>query len=249
LVATIQFVTSLQVAKTELDREFALDVPQAKPLSPGEILGCTAPRLKDQEAIVYLADGRFHLEAIMIANPTIPAYRYDPYSKVFSREYYEIDEMHKIRQAAIEQGTAHFPQVLTSVFFLILIFSPLSAASKAKRFGIILGTLGRQGSPKILESLEERFRALGLEFTVIFLSEIFPSKLALFQDIDAWVQVACPRLSIDWGYAFAKPLLSPYELNVALKTIEWQQTYPMDFYAKDGLGPWTVNHESHKRKK
>ena len=30
---------------------------------------------------------------------------------------------------------------------------------------------------------------------------------------DRWVQVACPRLSIDWGYAFPKPLLSPYEVN------------------------------------
>lgn len=26
-------------------------------------------------AIVFVADGRFHLEAIMIANPSIPAYR------------------------------------------------------------------------------------------------------------------------------------------------------------------------------
>lgn len=29
----------------------------------------------------------------------------------------------------------------------------------------------------------------------------------------SWVQVACPRLSIDWGYAFPKPLLSPYEVR------------------------------------
>lgn len=29
------------------------------------------------EAIIFVADGRFHLEAIMIANPSIPAYRYD----------------------------------------------------------------------------------------------------------------------------------------------------------------------------
>lgn len=32
---------------------------------------------------------RFHLEAIMIANPTIPAYRYDPYARVFTRERYD----------------------------------------------------------------------------------------------------------------------------------------------------------------
>ena len=122
MVATIQFVTSLQVAKTELEHEFVLEVPQAKPLSPGEILGCTAPRLKDQDAIVYLADGRFHLEAIMIANPTIPAYRYDPYSKVFSREYYEIDEMHRIRQAAIDQGIFPFFRSTFSFLFFSLHF-------------------------------------------------------------------------------------------------------------------------------
>lgn len=28
-----------------------------------------------------------------------------------------------------------------------------------------------------------------------------------------WVQVACPRLSIDWGTAFPKPLLTPYEVT------------------------------------
>ncbi len=43
----------------------------------GEVLGCTAPVLQGEyDAIVFVADGRFHLEAIMIANPTIPAYRW-----------------------------------------------------------------------------------------------------------------------------------------------------------------------------
>lgn len=32
---------------------------------------------------------RFHLEAIMIANPTIPAYRYDPYGRIFTKEEYD----------------------------------------------------------------------------------------------------------------------------------------------------------------
>lgn len=30
-----------------------------------------------------------------------------------------------------------------------------------------------------------------------------------------WVQIACPRLSIDWGTAFSKPLLSPYEVHTS----------------------------------
>lgn len=55
------------------------------------------------------------------------------------------------------------------------------------------------------------------------------------------MQIACPRLSIDWGYAFPRPLLTPYEALIALGVREsWESThggvYPMDFYAKDGLG-------------
>ena len=71
---------------------------------------------------------------------------------------------------------------------------------------------------------------VGIEFTVVLLSDIFPEKLKLFKDIDAWVQVACPRLSIDWGSAFDKPLLTPYEASVALKVATLGDDYPMDFY-------------------
>jgi len=52
----------------------------------------------------------------------------------------------------------------------------------------------------------------------LLLSEIFPGKLELFTDVECWVQVACPRLSIDWGQAYSKPLLTPYEAEVALGT-------------------------------
>lgn len=57
-----------------------------------------------------------------------------------------------------------------------------------------------------------------------------------------WIQIACPRLSTDWGYAFPKPLLTPYEASIALGKAEWHDIYPMDFYANESLGPWTPNH-------
>ncbi|XP_063812191.1 2-(3-amino-3-carboxypropyl)histidine synthase subunit 1 isoform X2 [Pseudophryne corroboree] len=199
-VSTIQFVPSLQAAVQALHSEYKVTIPQSKPLSPGEILGCTSPRLEtSMDAVVY-----------------------DPYSKVFSREYYNHSIMLKNRSEAI------------------------SSAVDAKMWGLILGTLGRQGSPKILEHLESRLQALGCRYVRLLLSEIFPNKLQLFPEVDAWVQVACPRLSIDWGTAFPKPLLTPYEASVALKEAEWQNTYPMDFYSNQSLGPWTVNHESHR---
>ncbi|XP_055052606.2 2-(3-amino-3-carboxypropyl)histidine synthase subunit 1 isoform X2 [Misgurnus anguillicaudatus] len=222
LVSTIQFVAALQAASAELKPDYEVLVPQCRPLSPGEILGCTSPRLeKHVNGLIYLGDGRFHLESIMIANPEIPAYRYDPYNKVFSREYYDHEAMRATRLQAIEK------------------------ARSAQRWGLILGTLGRQGNPKILEHLESRLESLGRSYTRVLLSEIFPSKLELLADVDAWVQIACPRLSIDWGTAFSKPLLSPYEAAVALQQVEWQEVYPMDFYSNQSLGAWTPNHPEH----
>lgn len=44
---------SLQAVAQELKAEYRVSVPQCKPLSPGEILGCTSPYLpKDVEAVV-----------------------------------------------------------------------------------------------------------------------------------------------------------------------------------------------------
>lgn len=101
----------------------------------------------------------------------------------------------------------------------------------------------------MLEYLEEKMKSCGLDYICILLSEIFPDKLEQFQDIDAWIQIACPRLSIDWGYAFPKPLLTPYEASVVFDAIDWQSIYPMDFYANDSLGPWTPNHGKGKIKR
>lgn len=154
----------------------------------------------------------------MIANPHIEAFKYDPYDKKFTIEEYDHEAMRRNRKIAIEK------------------------AKKAKRFGLIFGTLGRQGSTKVLHHLEQRLKQAGIEFSIILLSEIFPAKLDLFKDIDAFVQVACPRLSIDWGTAFSKPLLTPYELSVVLGSAKWRiddvpsekdknLNYPMDFYA------------------
>lgn len=222
VVSTIQFVTALQSALGELRKDYTVTVPQSKPLSPGEILGCTSPRLQGVDAIIFLGDGRFHLESVMIGNPDISAYKYDPYNKAFSQEFYDHERLHLVRRSAI------------------------NSARNGKKVGVVLGTLGRQGSPKVLDNLKQKLESCGKAYVTVLLSEIFPDKLKLFEDVDAWVQVACPRLSIDWGAAFTKPLLSPYELSVALDEVKWQEVYPMDYYANNSLGSWTVNHESNR---
>ena len=63
----------------------------------------------------------------MIHNPSVAAYQYDPYSKRLTKEVYDFDRMNRTRAAAID------------------------TARSARTFGLILGTLGRQGNPKIYD--------------------------------------------------------------------------------------------------
>ena len=268
VMGTVQFRPAVAaVAKGLNERERPSTIPQAKPLSPGEVLGCTAPSnlggvrdvngekktsccggnescnigeschqdqnvdttmdeaIKSDHVMLFIADGRFHLEAAMIANPTLRALRYDPYSKTLTDEKYETEKMKSIRQKAIHQ--AMDPSV--------------------KTFGVILGTLGRQGNPAILGHVRSLLRKHGKRSFVLLLSEVFPKKLDMFSHVDAWVQIACPRLSVDWGHFFTKPVLSAYELNVALNEEKWRDVYPMDFYTMNS-GRWSNYHEKNQKR-
>lgn len=263
LAGTIQFASAIRSAKPDLERRgFTVLIPQSKPLSAGEVLGCTAPKVSSssfpkfnnggnetetETVVVFVADGRFHLEAMMIANPGIKTFRYDPYLGKLFLEEYDQRGMRESRKDAILK------------------------TKEAKNWGIILGTLGRQGNPRILERLERKMREKGFSYTVVLMSEISPARIGLFEDsVEAWIQIACPRLSIDWGDAFRKPLLTSFEAEIALGYIPgwWEKKdsdccdrkcsscgcgngmseservggeYPMDYYAQGG-GEWNSSY-------
>ena len=270
LAGTIQFAGALAEARAALGGEFAsLAVPQAKPLSPGEVLGCTAPALlgggsgfcggkgsggggageaSPPTALVFVADGRFHLEAMMIRNPGLPAYRYDPYSKTMTRERYDHAGMQAARRAAIASAAASLPGLQRAGGS-----GTAGDAASCKPWGLVLGTLGRQGSPAVLNRLASALDAAGVAHFTVLLGEVSAAKLAAFGAgaVGAWVQVACPRLSIDWGEGLADavgaPVLTPFEAHAALGLAPWPgeegggggaAAYPMDYYEKNS-GPWT----------
>lgn len=189
----------------------------------------------------------------MIANPTVPAFRYDPYAKKLTRERYNHLEMQTTRNEAVKVAKRD-----------ILACSQAQDENLRPVWGVILGTLGRQGNLRqlqvwtihlfptpsdagqaITKHLESPRSAI--PYIQILLSEISPAKLSLFNPyVSAFVQTSCPRLSIDWGYAFDRPLLSPYETAVATGLVNgWIDEgkreigeYPMDFYA--GGSPWAT---------
>lgn len=98
IMGTIQFTGVIFKAFESLKELYSnIKIPQAKPLSNGETLGCTSPVLQDTETLIFVADGRFHLESAMIRNPTVKSFRYDPYAKQLSSEEYDVIKMKKMR--------------------------------------------------------------------------------------------------------------------------------------------------------
>ena len=98
----------MHAAGLELKTSHEIIIPQSKPLSSGELLGCTSPKLDfDFDHLIYLADGRFHLESILIHNPQIEmAYKYDPYGKKFTIEKYNHKMMREVRSDAVSRSSS-----------------------------------------------------------------------------------------------------------------------------------------------
>lgn len=232
LASTVQFVATIHsLAKRLTSEGFNITLPQSRPLTSGEVLGCTAPKLESTvNTILFVCDGRFHLEALMIANPRVDAYRYDPYSRKLTHEVYEFEQMYQQRYSAIDIA--------------------IRTMRNGGTFGFVLGTLGRQGSEKVydrlIDQLNNRTKCKSLK---VMMPEVVQNTLKEFDSVDVWVQVACPRLSIDWGSFFHAPLLNPYEFAQAMKLFDSNKRqdnvlkeYPMDFYAKNSCGNHTPNH-------
>jgi diphthamide biosynthesis enzyme Dph1/Dph2-like protein len=95
--------------------------------------------------------------------------RYDPYGRTLSVEEYDQRGMREARRSAIVR------------------------AQSAKTWGVVLGTLGRQGNPAVAQKLEALLQERRLDYLVVLMSELSPESLALMPAVDAWVQVACPR--------------------------------------------------------
>jgi 2-(3-amino-3-carboxypropyl)histidine synthase len=91
----------------------------------------------------------------------------------------------------------------------------------ARKVGIIIGMKPGQkfGSPKkIIEKLKQDEK----EVIVITMDEITPEKLMNFYSIDAFIELACPRIAVDDFAKYEKPILTLKEALVAVGDLSWE---------------------------
>lgn len=93
---------------------------------------------------------------------------------------------------------------------------------EAKNIGIILGMkLGQKfGSPK---KLMEKLKEQGKNVIIITMSELTPDKIMNFYNIDAFIELACPRIAIDDFAMFSKPILTFKEALAAVGELSWDE--------------------------
>jgi len=97
----------------------------------------------------------------------------------------------------------------------------------AERIGIIIGLKEGQFAQVRALELKKSFEQLGKKIQLIALTDITDDRLQIFKGIDAFVQVACPRIATD--NPFKNPMLS---VPQALALIKLLKKEPLDDFLK-----------------
>lgn len=202
LTTTIQHVHVLpDVRQWVLEAGKAVVIGDAGSLKhAGQVIGCDYSNAtsiaKDVEAFLFVGGGRFHAIGVALATgkPTIVA---DPYEE---RAYSLHEETQKILGRR---------------------WATILEAEKVREFGILLGLKIGQKRFDDAMIMKEKLEKSGRRATLLALKEVSPEALMQFPTMEAFVNTACPRLSLD-DTKFLKPLLTPKETMVMLGEITWE---------------------------
>lgn len=165
-------------------------------LNDGQVFGCEfypASETKDVvDANVFLGQSNFHAAGIALSTNK-PTYVLDPY-------FNEIREVTEFANKLQRKATL-----------------AIYKASEAKTFGIIVGLKEGQLSKLTALKFKRELEKEGKEVQLFALTNITNERLQNIKGIDAFIQVACPRISTD--NQFDKPLLSTPQATALLKIL------------------------------
>ena len=145
------------------------------------------------DANLFLGQSNFHAAGVAISTK-VKTYILDPY-------FNEVRDVTNFAEKLEKKATLK-----------------IYKAMEAKVFGVIVGLKEGQFAKvtalKFKKELEER----GKEVQLLALTDITSDRLKNFTGIDAFIQVACPRISTD--NEFDKPMLSTPQANALLKMLK-----------------------------
>lgn len=177
-------------------------------LKDGQVFGCEFyPVFETRElvnAFAIMGQSRFHALGVALSTGK-PTYMLDPY----------LNEVVDISELAEER----LKKTILGIY----------RARDAQTFGVIAGL--KEGQKMVGRSLDikTKLEKRGKKVRLLAMREITGDRLALFSDVDAFIQTACPRISID-GYTFQKPVLSVPQAEALMEVLDGRE--PRDFLQK-----------------
>ena len=166
-------------------------------LNDGQVFGCefypTSQTKNSVDANVFLGQSSFHAAGIALSTGK-PTFILDPYFQEI-REVTEFSE--KLQKKAI-----------------LAVYK----AMEAETFGIVIGLKEGQFSKVTALKFKKELEKAGKKVQLFALTDITDDKLGNLKGIDAFIQVACPRISTD--NHFQKPVLSTPQANALLKLLK-----------------------------
>jgi 2-(3-amino-3-carboxypropyl)histidine synthase len=204
LATTVQHVQTLDSAREILVRaEKTVIIGDTGRLSyPGQVIGCDYSNAKsiaeDVEAFLFLGGGRFHALGVALSTmkPTIVA---DPYDN-------EVFSIGKEAETIIRQR-----------------WGSIEKARKAKNFGILVGLKPGQKNLEQALQVRQKLEEKGRVAYLLTIREVTPEALLEFPAIEAYVNTACPRLTIDDARRFNVPVVSKNEALVVIGEMSWEE--------------------------
>lgn len=170
-------------------------------LLESQVFGCdfsTVFSLRDQvDVFCFLGESEFHGVGLALATDK-PVYVLDPY----------LDEIRDMRQESEERKK----RAILAVY----------RALDANTFGVITGM--KEGQKMLGRSrwVTKRLEMHGRRVLQLAMRDITPERLAPYRDVDAFVQTACPRISID-GFTFDRPVLSIPQADALIRLLEGRE--------------------------
>ena len=207
LVGSIQHLHLLPDFHDRLEKagyDVTIPIGGARLSFPGQVLGCNYSG--DDDSIghyLFLGSGDFHPIGLVLHTGK-PLAMLDPYTG-----------------DAEEMSLERIERILRQRSGLIM------ASGDAQRFGILIGEKPGQMRRTLALRMKRMLEKHGKKGYLLALEHIGPD-LIDFYPVDAFVNTACPRIAIDDAVRYRKPLITPFELEVALGEKKWETGYQFD---------------------
>ncbi|MCJ1224812.1 Diphthamide biosynthesis protein 2 [Toensbergia leucococca] len=124
------------------------------------------------------------------------------------------------------------PLLASSTFALRRRYALLTSVSTVSIFGILINTLSVKNYLHVVEHVKAQILAAGKKSYTFVVGKVNAAKVANFSEIGAWVVIGCWESSLIDSKDFWRPVLTPFELKLALEgdgervwTGEWRSDF------------------------